>query len=178
MTSKVHEGMAGDSLEVESGGVVEVKSGGRINLEAGAALNVPASALKIADVAVTPVAAELNSLTGEPASVAMTTTPASGTCAVQLTFKDSAGATLAHLIAGLLYFSTIDGTAIAAPTSNATLTNGAIQELVAGKVDLFITSAAGLLGFTVTKSGGGTFYASLVLPNGKVLTTAAIVVNA
>lgn len=33
---KVHEGMAGDSLEVESGGVVNVKSGGRVNIASGA----------------------------------------------------------------------------------------------------------------------------------------------
>lgn len=175
---KVHEGMFGDALEVEDGGVIEVKSGGRINLETGGTIDMAAAALKVAGVAVTPVAAELNSLAGEPASVSMASTPGSGSCAVQLTFKDSAGVTLSHLIAGLLYFSTADGTAIAAPTSNATLTNGAIQELVAGKVDLFITSVAGLLGFTVTKAGGGTFYVSIVLPSGRVITTAAIVVNA
>jgi hypothetical protein len=35
MTSKVHDGMFGDSLEIESGGVITVKSGGRINLESG-----------------------------------------------------------------------------------------------------------------------------------------------
>lgn len=40
MTTKVHEGMAGDSLEIESGGVIEVKQGGRVNIEAGATLEI------------------------------------------------------------------------------------------------------------------------------------------
>lgn len=33
---KVHEGMSGDSIEVEDGGVLIVKSGGTIDLKAGA----------------------------------------------------------------------------------------------------------------------------------------------
>jgi len=36
MTAKVHEGMAGDSLEIESGGVIVVKSGGAIDIQTGA----------------------------------------------------------------------------------------------------------------------------------------------
>lgn len=42
--TKVHEGQAGDSIEVESGGVIEVKSGGRIHLESGADLRVASGA--------------------------------------------------------------------------------------------------------------------------------------
>lgn len=125
----------------------------------------------------TATAADLNTHASEAVSVTMATTPASGTCAVQLTFKDAAVATLTHAVAGLLFFSSSTGLAIAAATSNATLTNGAIQELVVGKVDLFITSAAGLLGFTVT-AAAGSYYVTIVLPNGKIITTAAIVVNA
>ena len=125
----------------------------------------------------TPVTAEINTLTGEPASVTMASTPASGSCAVQLTFKDSAGVAITHKVAGLLYFSNSTGVSIAHVTSNATLTHGAISELVAGYVDLFITDAAGLLGFTVT-AAASSYYASLILPNGTVLTTGAIVVSA
>jgi hypothetical protein len=40
MTSKIHEGMAGDSIEIESDGVLEVKSGGRINIESGGKFEV------------------------------------------------------------------------------------------------------------------------------------------
>lgn len=52
MSKKINEGMAGDSIDVESGGVVEVKSGGRINFRTGAAL-------KINDVDATPSVAAL-----------------------------------------------------------------------------------------------------------------------
>ena len=34
--SKVHEGMGGDSLEVDSGGAIVVKSGGTLDLQTGA----------------------------------------------------------------------------------------------------------------------------------------------
>lgn len=174
---KVHSGMQGDATVIESGGVIEVKSGGRVNVQSGGVINLEAGALlEMAGSAETPAVAEINTLAGLLASVTMTTTPATGTCAVQLTFKDSAGVALDHKTAGLLYFSTVGGTAIAAGVTNATLTNGAIQELVAGKVDLFITSAAGLLGFTLT-STSGSYYASLVLPNGRVITTGDIVIN-
>ena len=154
----------------------------RINLEA--LLHVGQS-----DARVQARATELDALTGsgltalefatqkEPvASVAIATTPATGSCAVQCTFSDPDAVQIAHVAAGLMYISNSAGTAIAAATSVATLTNGAIQELVAGKVDLFITSAAGLLGFTLT-AGTGTYYASFVLPNGRVITTGAIVCN-
>jgi len=180
MTSKVHDAMHGDALEVEEGGVITVKSGGRLNLESGARLELAGSdlAAEFAKIdAMTPVTAELNTLAGIVASATMASTPASGSCAVQLTLKDSAGATMARKTAGLLYVSNAGGTAIAGATSVAVLTNGAIEELVAGKVDLFISSAAGLLGFTLT-AAAGSYYASLVLPNGSVITTAAIVVNA
>lgn len=113
---------------------------------------------------------------GEVASIAMTTTPAGGSCAVQLIFKNGKGNALAFALAGLMYFSTSTGLALANSTSNAVLTNGAVQELVVGKADMFVTSAAGLLGFTVT-AGTGSYYVSFVLPNGRIMTTAAIVCN-
>lgn len=40
MTTKVHEAMGGDALEVESGGVVHVKSGGRVHIASGAVLDI------------------------------------------------------------------------------------------------------------------------------------------
>lgn len=45
MAKKINEGMHGDSLEIESGGVVQVKSGGRVHLESGAVLNLAAGAV-------------------------------------------------------------------------------------------------------------------------------------
>lgn len=176
---KVHVGMAGDSLEVESGGVVLVKSGGRLQLLSGSDLQVAEVSLETAIAAlanITASAAELSKLKDMPVAATMVTTPATGTCAVQLTLKDADGVQLGHLVAGLLYLSNSAGTAIAGVTSMTTLTNGAIVEIIAGQIDFFITSANGLLGFTLTASTGS-YYATLVLPNGAVITTAAIVVN-
>lgn len=119
---------------------------------------------------------EVNALADMPTTVSMTTTPASGTCAVQFIFKNAAGTTCSHAVAGLLYFSSSTGLAIAAVTSGATLTNGSITELKVGNCDLFITTAVGLLGVTVTASTG-TYYITIILPNGKLSTSAAIVVN-
>lgn len=111
-----------------------------------------------------------------PASVSMTSTPASGTCACQFTFKNAAGVAIASPFASQLYFSNSTGLAIAAVTSAAVLTNGALVELKVGNVDLFVTTAAGLLGVTVTASTGS-YFISFVLPNGAIVTTPAIVVN-
>jgi len=44
MAKKVHEGMQGDSLEVEDGGVVQIKSGARVFLESGAILHLATGA--------------------------------------------------------------------------------------------------------------------------------------
>lgn len=130
----------------------------------------------IGGVAITPVAAEFNTLTDLPASVTTSTTPASGTCAVQFVFKNSAGTALSHALTGLLYFSNSTGLSVANVTSAAVLTNGAQVELKVGYVDLFVTTAAGLFGTTVTASAG-TYYITFMLPNGKLLTSSAIVVN-
>jgi hypothetical protein len=126
---------------------------------------------------VTPVAAEFNSLTGQPATLTMATTPGSGTCAVQLTLKDSAGVALDHAVSGIGYVSTSNGLAIAAATSVATLTNGIITQVVVGTIFHYITSAVGLLGITLV-AGAATYYVTLQLPNGKLLTTGAIVCSA
>lgn len=125
---------------------------------------------------VTASAADINLLADMAATVTMTSTPASGTCATQFTFKDADAVTLAHAVAGSAYFSNSAGTAIAAATSGAVLTNGAWQDTVAGKTAAFITSAVGLLGVTVTASAG-TYYISFVLPTGAIITSPAIVVN-
>lgn len=122
-------------------------------------------------------AAELSTLDKVANSFTTATTPASGTCAVQLVFKDADGATLAQIFSGIGYISTVAGVPSTAVTSVATLTNGTVHTLITGKVFHFATSAAGLLGITVT-AGAGTYYISFQLPNGKVVTSSAIVVNA
>jgi hypothetical protein len=137
-------------------------------------VSVDSSSLAVTGLTAT--AAELNALHDMPASVSMTTTPASGSCAVQLTFKNAAGVALSHAISGFGYSSTVDGLAIAAVTSLATLVNG-IEDVITTTKDFhFITSAVGLFGITLT-APAGTYYLTFILPNGKMITTGAIVVN-
>jgi hypothetical protein len=126
--------------------------------------------------ATTASTAELSSLADQPASVTTATTPGTGTCAVQFAFKDAQGASLGHAVAGGAYFSNAAGTAFAPATSGATLTNGAWNEAKAGNLAQYITSAAGLLGVTVT-AAAGTYYISFELPSGKIITSSAIVCN-
>ena len=124
----------------------------------------------------TPVVAEINTLTNLPASVTTTATPATGTCGVQFVFKDSAGVAITHAISGQAYFSNSTGLAIAHATSAAVLTNGAWVDLVAGYTGMFVTTAAGLLGVTVTGGAAG-YYLSFQLPNGKIITSSVLTVN-
>jgi hypothetical protein len=139
-------------------------------------LTATASELNVLHTA-TPVTAEINSLTGQAAAATMTSTPATGSCAVQLTLKDSAGAQLSHAVSGIGYVSTVNGLAIAAATSVAVLTNGALTQLAAGAVFHFVTTATGLLGITLTDAAATNYYITLQMPNGKLVTTGAIVVN-
>lgn len=124
----------------------------------------------------TAVTAEFNTLTGLPATVTTTATPATGTCGVQFVFKDSAGAAITHAIAGHAYFSTSNGLAFANVTSAVVLVNGGWHDGVAGYTGSFISTAAGLLGVTLT-AGTGTYYLSFQLPNGKIITSTALGVN-
>ncbi len=119
---------------------------------------------------------ELSSLHDEPASVTTTATPATGTCGVQFVFKNAAGVTLSHAIAGRALFTGSTGLAFAAATSAAVLTNGAWHDSVAGYSADFVTTAAGLLGVTVT-AGTGSYYITFILPNGKLLTSSVLGVN-
>jgi hypothetical protein len=167
----------GAILEVASGGVINVLTGGTIVIADAAGLTVNGVVIGPAVIAnVTATYTEINSLVGQPASASMTSTPGTGTCAVQLTLKDAAGVALTHAVAGFGYLSNSTGLAIAAATSIATLTNGIISQLVAGTTFMFVSSAAGLLGATVV-GAGGSYYITLIAPNGKLITTTAIVCN-
>ena len=109
--------------------------------------------LSIDGTTVTSTAAELNAM-DNAAIVTMTTatTPASGSCAVQLVFKDAAGDALTVPVSGLLYMSeaatglTMD----AADTSLVVLTNGVVTNLITHSLSHFISDATGKLGLTIT----------------------------
>lgn len=128
----------------------------------------------------TVTADELIKFAGAPFLVTTSsTTPASGSCAAQFVVKDAAGVALT-VPASLQVFlttSTATLTRTAAGTGMAVLTNGLVTELdAAHKVWLVTTTAAGLLGVTLT-SGAGTYYLAFVLPNGKHVFSSALVVN-
>ena len=130
----------------------------------------------VGGVAVTATVAEVNALTTQLASITMATTPATGTCAVQFTFKDAQGVALTHAVSGQAYVSASTGLSTVTVTSVATLTNGEVDTVVTGKLFNYITTAAGLLGLTLTMTTGS-YYVTFELPNGRLATTTAIVVN-
>lgn len=136
--------------------------------------------LSINGTTVTSTAAELNAM-DNAAIVSMTTatTPASGSCAVQLVFKDAAGVTVAVPVSGLLYMSEVATglTVDAADTTLAVLTNGVVTNLVSASISHFVSTAAGLLGLTIT-AAADSYWIVIVLPNGKLLISDECVVNA
>ena len=110
-------------------------------------------------------------------SVTTTATPASGSCGVQFVFKDGDGNPVASVRSLICYLTNSAGaTHTAAITSVAALTNGAATSLVTGKATLVTTSAAGLLGLTLT-GAAATYYVAFILPGGKVLISGACTIS-
>lgn len=137
-----------------------------------------------AGTAITSTAAELNKLDDAPFLVTTdSTTPASGSCAAQFTVKNAAGSAVAVPVSLRAYLTTsatglthdAAGTSIAVLTNGALTTDGATPSV--GPHFTLTTTAAGLIGLTLT-SGAGTYYVAFVMPNGKLVMSGAIVVNA
>lgn len=105
-------------------------------------------------------------------SVTTTAVPASGSCGVQFVFKDASGNTVTSPVAGTFYLSesstgiTVD----AADTSVAVLTNGVVTIMDTGvaKYYQFVTTAAGLLGLTITAAADN-YYIVFIKPDGSLL---------
>lgn len=112
------------------------------------------------------------------ASVTTTPTPASGSCAVQFVFKDAAGNAITAPVSGLLYLSeSADGlTHDLADTSLVELTNGAITNIGGEGPSLFTTTAAGLLGLTITAAADD-YYVVFVKADGSLLISDVCTVN-
>lgn len=114
---------------------------------------------------------------GEPqsqvaASVDTVATPASGSCGVQFTFKDAYGAPVTEPIAGTCYIAT-DALGLdhaIAGTSFAVLTNGALTNIAGAGPSLFTTTAAGLLGVTITAVADD-YWVVFLLSSGKLIST-------
>ena len=121
---------------------------------------------------------EGSSLVGSFASVTTTATPASGSCAVQFVFKDAAGNALTSPVAGMLYLSEVATglTSNLADTTLAVLTNGALTNLGSAGPSLFVTTAAGLLGLTITAVADD-YWIVFVKPDGSLLISAVCKVN-
>ena len=111
-------------------------------------------------------------------SVTTTATPASGSCAVQFVFKDINGAALTAPVSGLLYLSEVATglTQDLADTSLAVLTNGALTNLGSAGPSLFTTTAAGLLGLTITAVADD-YWVVFVKPDGTLLISGLCKVN-
>jgi len=113
------------------------------------------------------------------ASVETTATPASGSCGVQFVFKDASGNALTAPVSGLLYLSEVATglTHDLADTTLAVLTNGAVTNIGGAGPSLFTTTAAGLLGLTITASADD-YYIIFVKPDGSLLISDVCTVNA
>ena len=131
---------------------------------------------------VTASAEELNaSADGGWASFTTSPTPASGSCAVQFVFKDAAGETMAVPHAGMFYLSEVATglTVDAADTGIAVLTNGVVNIVDTGvaKYYNYVTTAAGLLGITITANADD-YYVVFIRPNGNLSISDVCTVNA
>jgi len=112
------------------------------------------------------------------ASVTTTATPASGSCAVQFVFKDVNGNALTTPVSGLMYLSEVATglTHNLADTSLAVLTNGALTNLGSAGPSLFTTTAAGLLGMTITAAADD-YWVVFVKPDGSLLISSVCTVS-
>ena len=121
---------------------------------------------------------EGHSMVGSFASVTTTATPASGSCAVQFVFKDAAGNALTSPVSGILYLSEVATglTHNLADTTLAVLTNGALTNLGSAGPSIFTTTAAGLLGLTITAAADD-YWVVFVKPDGTLLISGLCKVN-
>ena len=112
------------------------------------------------------------------ASVTTTATPASGSCAVQFVFKDVFGNAVTAPVSGMLYLSTSSAglSHNLATTSLVKLTNGALTNLGSAGPSLFTTTAAGLLGLTIT-AAAASYYVVFVKPDGSLLISSVCTVS-
>ena len=103
-------------------------------------------------------------------SVITTAVPATGSCTVQFVFKDSSGNAVTSPVAGMMYLSE-DAAGLGhvlADTSLAVLTNGALTNVSGAGPSLFTTTAAGLLGMTITALADD-YYVVFVKADGSLL---------
>ena len=128
---------------------------------------------------VTTTTAELNLLDGVANSFTTTATPATGSVGVQFVFRQANGTTsITTPFSGFGYICTAaDGLTTKAVTSIAALTNGRVLNIpTVTSLFHFTTTAAGLLGITITASAGS-YYVAFILPNGKIAVSSVCTIN-
>lgn len=135
------------------------------------------------EVAVSASAAELNKVTGVPASVtvAVTTPGASGTCDVAMTFKDAAGNACAIPTWMPFYLSSVDGLALTAAITGITVADtpvGAVGVTATGQQGFVVTTAAGLASVKLNGTAATNYYLTFRGPGGRIFTTPALLTKA
>jgi len=135
--SKIHEGMAGDSLEVESGGVIIVKSGGNIAVQSGARINEESGGKILGRDVLTTYASDIGTagssyvvcpFDGAIIGLAVVNHSANAGTKTVLTAK-IAGATVTHP-AFEVAVTAVAGTGVSvAPTAANTVTAGQVIEI-------------------------------------------------
>lgn len=154
----------GGSLDVVSGGDLDIESGG---------------SLKLTGTAISATAAELNALDAAPLDVDFTIgSEAANVINVGLQLNDAAGTALATRATVLAYLSDdANGDSIAgtAPDGGWAIgTDGLLIPVVANKAAVLVSEADGDIDVNITESGTDTWYLIVVLPNGKLVASAAI----
>lgn len=144
-------------------------------------LTVPAGKLNLGTTAVTATAAELNLLDDLPTDNSTVVAGAEDTNVVNvvITLKNAADAAISSskiVHAYLSDASTGVGVAATAPDGGVAVgaSGSVLAEVVADKVFILESTAAGLITLDVTESGTDTFYLVLLLPNGEKVVSNAI----
>ena len=122
---------------------------------------------------------ELATFDGGAYAVTTTATPATGSVGVQFIFKQVGGATSITVpFSSFGYICTAaDGLTSKAVTSVAALTNGRVLNIpTVTSLFQFTSTAAGLLGLTITASAGS-YYVAFILPNGKIAVSTVCTIN-
>jgi len=142
---KVHEGSAGDSWDVDSGGVIEVKSGARINLNTGAKMQQAGASLP-------------SSISFAPAA------NGANVCEVTITVKDGAGVAIPETFNFDVWLSdAATGAGLTAVTASGTVAAKAssgtdLVTLVTKKALRVQTAANGIYVLSITDAAKTGFY--------------------
>lgn len=106
------------------------------------------------------------------------TTPASGSCAVELTFTNSEGTALTAPISGVFYLSEVaTGLSAAAADTGITASKGVVSPVVSTSHYHYITNATGELDLTITALADS-YWVVFPQPDGTLLISDEVVVNA